>query len=321
MTPTAILCRTLAALALSITAAATHAGQDGCDHSALPRISFIQFSSPNLLVPAQPLTIKGKLSLPRQGDGHRGCAGTERRKLPVVVILRGSSGVDARGDFYEAALNEAGIATLQIDMWEARGVASAADRPKAPILTYPDAFSALAFLAAQPGIDAGRIGVLGFSWGGVMSLEASELLYAGMFGGGRQFKAHVAHYPVCYAANKQFPSLPPPAQFGSQYLNPTGARVLIQLGSLDDYDNGAGPCKALAQSVNSGNSRLMEVVEYPNALHAFDRLMIPIVVNDPFGNEGSIFQTGQAPTVRIGPDVPQAYAARERAVRFFARHL
>jgi dienelactone hydrolase len=200
-------------------------------------------------------------------------------------------------------------------------VASAADRPKAPILTYPDAFSALAFLAAQPGIDTGRIGVLGFSWGGVMSLEASELLYAGMFGGGRQFKAHVAHYPVCYAANKQFPGLPPPAQFGSQYLNPTGARVLIQLGSLDDYDNGAGPCKALAQSVNSGNSRLMEVVEYPNALHAFDRLMIPIVVNDPFGNEGSIFQTGHAPPVRIGPNVPQAYAARERAVRFFARHL
>jgi hypothetical protein len=49
--------------------------------------------------------------------------------------------------------------------------------------------------------------------------------------------------------------------------------------------------------------------------------MVPIVVTDPFGNQGSIFQTGQAPTVRIGPDVSQAYAARERAVRFFTRHL
>lgn len=321
MTTPAILLRTLAALALCLATAAAQAGQDGCDHSGLPRLSFIQFSSPNLLVPAQPLTIKGKLSLPSPGDGHHGCAASGHRKLPAVVILHGSSGVDARGDFYEAALNEAGIATLQIDMWEARGVASAADRPKAPILSYPDAFSALAFLAAQPGIDAGRIGVLGFSWGGVMSLEASELLYAGMFGGGRQFKAHVAHYPVCYAANKQFPGLPPPAQFGSQYLNPTGARVLIQLGSLDDYDNGAGPCRALAQSVNGGNRRLIEVVEYPDALHAFDRLMVPIVVKDPFGNEGSIFQTGQAPPVRIGPDVAQAHAARDRAVRFFARHL
>jgi dienelactone hydrolase len=319
MSPFAVLCRTLATLALSITVAAAHADPGGCDRGAGPRISFIQFSSPNLLAPSQPLTIKGKLSLPAHGDHH--CAAARARKLPAVVILHGSSGVDARGDFYETALNEAGIATLQIDMWEARGVASAADRPKAPILTYADAFSALAFLAAQPNIDAARIGVLGFSWGGVMSLETSELLYAGMFGGGRQFKAHVAHYPVCYAANKQFPGLPPPAQFGSQYLNPTGARVLIQIGSLDDYDNGAAPCRALAQSVNGAGRPLIEVVEYANALHAFDRLMVPIVVNDPFGDQGSIFQTGVAPTVRIGPDVPAAFAARERAVRFFRRNL
>ncbi len=30
----------------------------------------------------------------------------------------------------------------------------------------------------------------------------------------------------------------------------------------------------------------VRVVEYPNALHAFDRRMVPIVVMDPFGNFG-----------------------------------
>jgi hypothetical protein len=45
------------------------------------------------------------------------------------------------------------------------------------------------------------------------------------------------------------PGLPPPAQFATQYLNPTGAPVLIQLGSLDDYDNAAGHCRTLAQTV------------------------------------------------------------------------
>jgi hypothetical protein len=65
----------------------------------------------------------------------------------------------------------------------------------------------------------------------------------------------------------------------------------------------------------------MRVVEYPSALHAFDRLMVPIVVTDPFGNEGSYFQTGQAPTVRIDPDVAQAFEARGRAGRFLARNL
>ncbi len=318
MSPFAVTRRALVALACSFASISALAGQADCGGDAVPNISFISFTSPNLLTPAQPLTIKGKLSIPKRHSGHRGCADGRGRKLPAVVILHGSSGVDARGDFYQEALNEAGIATLQIDMWEARGVASAADRPRAPILTHPDAFSALAFLAARPEIDAQRIGVLGFSWGGVMSLAASETLYAGMFGNGQRFKAHVAHYPVCYASNKVVPGLPPPAQFGTQYLNPTGAPVLIQLGSLDDYDNGAGHCRTLAQTFGGD---AMRVVEYPGALHAFDRLMVPIVVADPFGNEGSFFQTGQVPTVRIGPDVAQAFEARERAVRFLTRKL
>src|SRR5262245_33698558 len=181
-----------------------HADDDECRGEGPPAISFVEFKSPNLAAPAgPPLTIKGKLTVPK-----RDC--TRAHKLPAVLILHGSSGVDSRGDFYEAELNDAGIATLQIDMWEARGVVGPTNRPQAPILTYPDAFSALAFLSAQPRIAADRIGVLGFSWGGVISLAAAEQLYAGMFGGGRTFKAHVANYPVCYAYNKVFPLPPPP---------------------------------------------------------------------------------------------------------------
>jgi dienelactone hydrolase len=249
----------------------------------------------------------------------RGCGG--RQKLPAVLILHGSSGVDSRGDFYEAELNDAGIATLQIDMWEARGVVGLANRPQMPIFTYPDAFSALAFLAANPRIAADRIGVLGFSWGGVISLAAAEKLYAGMFGGGRKFKAHVANYPVCYGANISIPGLPPPAQFGTQFLHLTGARVLIQIGSNDSYDNGTAHCKALAQSVNPDNNNVVRVAEYPGAYHAWDRLMVPVAVPDPFGNEGSYFLTGQVPIVQIVPSVEQAYASRDRVARFFRRHL
>ena len=292
-----------------------HAGDAECRSDGPPAISFVQFQSPNLAAPAgPPLTIKGKLTLPKPGCG-------ERQKLPAVLILHGSSGVDSRGDFYEAELNDAGIATLQIDMWEARGVVGPANRPQAPILTYPDAFSALAFLGAHPRIAADRIGVLGFSWGGVMSLAAAEQLYAGMFGGGRKFKAHVANYPVCYGYNASIPGLPPPAQFGTQFLHLTGAPVLIQIGSEDDYDNGTAHCKALAQSVNPGNNNAVRVAKYPGAYHAWDRLMVPIRGADPFGNEGSFFRTGQVPFVELVPSVPQAYASRERVTRFLRRHL
>ncbi|MEO7151268.1 MAG: dienelactone hydrolase family protein [Burkholderiaceae bacterium] len=311
-----------ALLVCGVASAAAHDGKPDCGSGETPLLSFVQFASLSVATsPPSLLTVKGKLSLPQQGEHHLGCTRVNGRKLPAVVILHGSSGVDARGDFYEAALNAAGIATLQIDMWEARGVGGAVSRPAAPIFTLPDAYSALAFLAARPEIDAARIGVLGFSWGGVNSLATAERLYTSMFGNGRQFKAHVAHYPVCYAANAVIPGMPTPAQLGTQFLNLTGAPVLVQVGGLDGYDNGVERCRSLAQAVNGVNADVVQVVGYPGAQHAFDRLMVPIVVSDPFGNEGSYFRSGVVPRVTLAPDVDQAYQARDRAVRFLRKAL
>jgi dienelactone hydrolase len=287
-------------------------------------ISFVQFQSPDLTKPpGTMLTIQGKLSVPRHAARPQDDRG-QRGKLPAVLILHGSSGVDSRGDFYEAALNDAGIATLQIDMWQARGYNAPGQRPAAIYLTYPDAFSALAFLSQQPNIDAARIGVLGFSWGGLVSMGAAERLYSSTYGNGLTFKAHVAHYPVCYAWNNTalFAKLGlTPAQFGVQWINLTGAPVLIEVGTKDGYDNSSAPCEALAASVNPSNGWVVRVNAYPGATHAWDRLMVPIVVNDPFADQGSFFSTGVVPAVQFTPDVDQAFLARERVVRFFQRKL
>ena len=287
-------------------------------------ISFVQFQSPDLTKPpGTMLTIQGKLSVPRHAARPQDDRG-QRGKLPAVLILHGSAGVDSRGDFYEAALNDAGIATLQIDMWQARGYNAPGQRPAAIYLTYPDAFSALAFLSQQPNIDAARIGVLGFSWGGLVSMGAAERLYSSTYGNGLTFKAHVAHYPVCYAWNNTalFAKLGlTPTQFGVQWINLTGAPVLIEVGTKDGYDNSSAPCEALAASVNPSNGWVVRVNAYPGATHAWDRLMVPIVVNDPFADQGSFFSTGVVPAVQFTPDVDQAFLARERVVRFFQRKL
>ncbi|MBB2484576.1 dienelactone hydrolase family protein [Mitsuaria sp. WAJ17] len=308
-----------AAVLLALPAQA--AQDDSLAHARQPALSFISFPSPNLAAPGTTLTIQGKLSLPAHAG--RG-AGHGHRKLPAVLILHGSAGIDARGDFYEAALNAAGIATLQIDMWQARGVTTAVQRPNAPVLTYPDAFSALAYLAQRPEIDGTRVGVLGFSWGGLVSLGAAERLYAGRFGGGRTFKAHVAHYPVCYAWNNTalLATLnTTPAQFGVQWLNLTGAPVMIQIGSRDDYDKGSAACQALAQSANASNGNVVSVNSYPGATHGWDRLMVPMTVTDPYADQGSYFRTGVLPSVQFTPDAEQAWLARSRVVRFFERQL
>ena len=49
--------------------------------------------------------------------------------------------------------------------------------------------------------------------------------------------------------------------------------------------------------------------------------MIPLKVFDPFGDQGSFFKTGVVPAVELKANVDAAYAARQRVVSFFRRHL
>lgn len=61
-------------------------------------ISFVQFQSPDLTKPpGTMLTIQGKLSVPRHAARPQDDRG-QRGKLPAVLILHGSAGVDSRGD-------------------------------------------------------------------------------------------------------------------------------------------------------------------------------------------------------------------------------
>jgi dienelactone hydrolase len=297
--------------------------EDDCQYQQRPVIHFVELQS-TLSTPAvppvaptqTPLTVKGKLMLPVALEQCKKCF-VARSKVPAVVILHGSAGVDARGDFYARSLNEAGIATLEIDMWEARGLTrSLASRPPHPSYTYRDAFAALEFLSSYPGIDRARIGVMGFSWGGVMTLAAATTNIAAAYAVGPdapRFKAHLAHYPVCYAYNN--PSIPG-SGFGRQAGNPlSGAPILIQTGSADDYDEGAAPCFALQASLAADEKSLMQVVVYEAVGHAWDRLQVPVMAVDPFAHRG------RGGAVRIVPDVDQAYRSREVAVEFFRRNL
>lgn len=302
-------------------------GDRKCHDNSEPAISFVKFDSFHIKLPEQqlvPITVQGKLKFPVL-DGKKKRCFSSKKKLPAVVILHGSAGIDSRGDFYARALNDAGIATLEIDMWEARGIGSAADRPQFPLSTYPDAFGALTFLSEYPNIDPERIGVLGFSWGAVITMASATSLYSGNFGGGLKFAAHVAHYPICYAYNSGIPG----SEFGEHVGVPlTGAPVLIQIGEEDDYDNGSLPCFALKDSLNKAEQKIVDVKAYEEAFHAWDRLQVPFTVNDPYADQGSYFQCllaggddCQIPEVNFVPDVEQAYSSRKKVVKFFRRNF
>ena len=61
----------------------------------------------------------------------------QARRLPAVLILDSSPGADGRGLFYAEALNRAGIATFEIDMFQGRGI------PASPRHNLPHAFESL----------------------------------------------------------------------------------------------------------------------------------------------------------------------------------
>jgi dienelactone hydrolase len=257
----------------------------------LPTISYINFQS---LDPATPLTVSGQLRIPISETGEQ---------IPAVVIVHGSAGVDSRGKLYAEALNDTGIATLEIDMWSARDLQGELSRPSGVPETLPDAYGALKFLSEQPRIDPERIGIMGFSWGGVVTMLTATSPYTDQYTSGElKFAAHVANYPVCWIYN-----FVPEYEFQSF----TGSPVLIQIGELDDYDESADVCKDLVLSLPQSAQDFMTVEVYQNATHAWDRLQPAITVTDPVSHLGA---GGQ---VHIVPNPNKAFKSRDTVVEFF----
>jgi len=199
-------------------------------------------------------TVKGELRIPETGAAPR----------PAVLVLHTSSGYnrDNISVHYIERLNRLGIATLRINMFSY-------DRPKSSRVVMPHAYGALLYLAADPRFDPRRIGVLGFSYGGVMSVVmASEEVTQEYTGGKARFAAHLALYPVCKAhlgvlsgSNKVYPA--------STYQRVTGAPVHILTGELDSYDE-RDSCPKFVAALPEGVREHFAVTVYPGAHHVFD---------------------------------------------------
>lgn len=185
-------------------------------------------------------------------------------KLPAVVIIHGSGGLfDRAGDDYIAALNKAGIATLQLNLFPKGG------RPASPRLNLPHTYGSLIYLARHPRIDPARVGVMGFSWGGVLSIqsassELNEIYTSGQY----KFAAHLPLYPVCWSRqwemeghNKFYPT--------NIYKSVTGAPVHILAGEDDQYDD-SDSCPKFVQALPDTVRKYFAVTIYPGAGHSWD---------------------------------------------------
>ncbi|EHP39564.1 dienelactone hydrolase [Cupriavidus basilensis OR16] len=189
----------------------------------------------------------GDLSLPKSGDD----------KVPAIVLMHGSGGVEASMAQWVEAFNDIGVATFVVHVFASRGVKrTAEDQTLVPYAAdLMDAFQALQLLASHPRIDATRIGIMGFSRGGSAAFQAAEEpLRRAVIKSDLKFALHIPMYAGCNQV------------YWSAHL--TKAPLLNLVGAEDDYST-AEPCERLAQRYADAGAQV-RTIKYSGAAHSWD---------------------------------------------------
>jgi dienelactone hydrolase len=214
--------------------------------------------------------------------------------VPAVVMIHGTAGIDSRGTLYRMPLVNAGIAVFEV-YFRTGNYISTIDRPS-PDTFVPAAFAALKELRKLPSIDPNRIGVMGFSMGGAITMRtAMEDNRKMWLGSEKGFAAHVAFYPVCKYLNAKI----------EQSSGMTGAPVIIFYGTDDAYGDGKAipELKTLLQLKFHFN---LITVEYAGATHAFNLNATPLSYFDPAAIGGRGYMAYDAKATE--DSVPKAVA-------------
>ena len=198
----------------------------------------------------KPLTIHAQMFLPAShSDG----------KIPAMIIVHGSGGVRGEREFaYAREFNPLGIASVVIDSFTPRGIKSTV-RNQAPVSSYDmliDAVHTLNTVAHHPAIDPARIGIIGFSKGGTVAIEAALRRYMDPLAVvKRGFAVLVAMYPWCGNLPLDFHAA-------------SGAPLHMLLGEQDRYA-GTESCKEFGEKFAAAGGNLTLKI-YPGAQHDWD---------------------------------------------------
>lgn len=198
----------------------------------------------------KPLTIKATVVMPaRHGEG----------KIPAMIIMHGSGGVrDVREFAYAREFNALGVAGVVVDSFGPRGIKSTV-RDQSPVSSYDmvaDVVSTLKAIGKRPDIDPERIGLIGFSKGGTVTVKVALRYYmAPLAHDEAKFALLIAMYPWCGDQPQDFH----PA---------SNVPLHMLLGELDRYA-GVEPCKEFGKKLtDAGGAVTLKV--YAGAEHDWD---------------------------------------------------
>ena len=201
----------------------------------------------------KPVTVAGEFRI-AQGTG----------RLPVVVLMHGSSGVGVNIEPWVHQFNGMGISTFVIDGFTGRGLTAVG--PNQALLgrlnLIVDIYRALDILARHPRVDPERIVLMGFSRGGQAALYASLVRFNKLWNkSGAQFAGYIPFYPDCsttYVGDTEVAARP----------------IRIFHGTPDDY-NPVASCKAYVARLQEAR-RDVVLTEYPDSQHAFDQGLLGV---------------------------------------------
>ena len=214
-------------------------------------------------VPSLELSAGEPLRLP--GFWFRAGPAAEGPPRPALVLLHGCGGPYTRDGTrlsermveYSAWLNRLGVHVLVTDSFTPRGERElCTQRVGGRVVTQShrrrDALGALQWLAAQPGVDAQRVGFLGWSHGGSTVLAATNLHHPEVWSAPIKPALAAAFYPGCGA------------ELRSGYQ--AAAPLLLQVGEDDDWT----PTEPCRQRAAQASGAPVTFYAHPGPVHGFD---------------------------------------------------
>jgi dienelactone hydrolase len=252
-TPFSTLCL---ALAVVITALAAPPGARALPPPAPIDDEGVTFPSTSPFVLAE----AGEGAPTVQGRGRLFLPTEAASPVPAVVLLHGAGGVSYNREFrYARQFAARGWAALVVDVFGARVERGTGFTRRLLEVTeamfLADAYAGLRFLAEHPAVDGERVGLVGFSYGGMATIYALHRQVRDRYArDGERFAAHAAFYAPCIARFER--------------IETTGAPLLMLYGT-DDAIVDPDRCEAVLDDARRGGSDVgLEV--YEGAAHRWD---------------------------------------------------
>jgi len=197
------------------------------------------------------ITVKGKLFVPNNPISP---------KAPAMIVLHGSGGIsDGRELTYGEKFNNLGMYALVIDSYLSRGVEKMPHARRlfeiSPFAQAADAIAGLNHIAGINEIDESKIGVIGFSFGGVTSYYLNlDNITSKISRTKNKFAANISLYGGC--------------QFSFETPRLTEIPFLLVVGEKDESLD-LEVCKKKFNNLNK-NDPYSKFLIIPNAHHAWE---------------------------------------------------